>query len=245
MIKPPNKIGDTNVAYSSFLGPGFVAWHGYDEKGEKLELSVQQVLPNDLGPRTILGEVGLRHQGDETWITCQAPGITALTLRSSGGTRWVAIQSGDKWSVPVESSASGVMSCHGSDVVFTFASKETVDQTICRLGSCQSTFAKVPTAKKRIAAALGSKVATLGATRENGGVWLRIANIADLERTPGTLVFDDLVAESKRVEMPWLLETRLIAMGDSALLFVTTKEATYLMRVAADGKLEPLDVRFE
>ena len=244
MVDPPDRVGETNVAYSAFLGSGFVAWHGYDKAADDFGVSIQPILPEGLGPRQNLGVVGLRHQSEDTWITCQSPGMSALVFRGPLE-RKLMIQTGGTWAVPVQVFALGELACHGGDVTFTWGSEKGIDHSICRLGSCQNTFIKLPPVKKRTASTVGKSLASLGNVHERGGMWLRVAGAGDLEKAPGKLLFDDLFLDGKLLELPWVLETRLLPMGGAALLFVTTKESTWALEVSDDGKVQPMSVRFE
>ena len=243
MFAPPGRTAKDNVYYAAFLGRGWVGWHGLDAQ-DHVVLMTQELRDGSspFGPITTLGEVGIRHDDERTWQTCEADGMTALVFWTVAGRR-VAIRRDGKWSLAVGGSLpydQEDVSCTGRGVTLTHVDGTSLAYTSCAGATCNVKRMKLPPSAERRAVDIGDKLVVVSLAAH--GLLLRVAAPAELETSRSVLLVDPLRDGDQLLETGWVRDYRLFSMNGAAALLLSTTDGVYVLRIGADGSVKPVDV---
>ena len=262
-LKPNFRVG--NYFYSSQLLWDQVLVRGITPDNERrlftLPLNSQGTNSFEMVDIGELTEPGVIRRGEE-----EAPHITGCRTKTATIVRvrgnsddFITFEVNGKFSMPVFAPTSGVLGCHGTTATLVttgYAKSGTrLYHTACTSAGCNNRTLKAAALDRGLiemrpesvedvqAVDLAGKLLTVWRAGSRGGLRMRIAKPELFEKSPDTVLFDDLIDKHKLTDISTLLGFRLYSREDFAVLLLSSMAGLHAYRISPDGSVKPFTVK--
>lgn len=250
---------DGNPYYNQAIFWGDVVSKQYVDGADGLHILLRPIdaagmvgAPNDIGSVDEPSLVGW--SDDVPHLRACKSGSTEVIGVRSGSSIGLSLFVGGKWTQPVDGGPDPrELHCHSNQATFLNSAFE-LSHSICDATSCKKErFSKLTiyahnpdvtgTDKNELTTDLGQKVAFTWLAGSMAGVRTRIAPVAQLDKTPDTVFFDDKVQDGVMKPDSTLIEMTDLTASETSLLFLRVVQGVFVFRFDADkGALVPLTI---
>ncbi|MBL9025159.1 MAG: hypothetical protein JNL21_23375 [Myxococcales bacterium] len=253
-------VDTNNYFYNTALLWNHVLVRGIDDKNERVLVAREiDVAKRKLGPEVPIGT--LPEPGLITSDNALRPHISGCRSKDYRVVRvkgrrndFLAFYVDGKWTKPHSGQFfDGRLTCSSLGAALTFISKSgVVTETRCTSASCTTTSADLVDKRPHLAprnelydvVTVADKVVAVWAAGERGGIRVRVAPAAELDKARDVVVYDDLVYDGKAQTVSSVSDVGLVAGDDHAVLLLGSRSGVFAFRVGLDGSVTPSAVEW-
>jgi hypothetical protein len=240
----------SNYFYSTALLWEQLLYRGVNRNNEiHLYARALQRSGEPLGPEQDIGPIpqGGTAEGTPHLTGCRTAQTLAVKAEGYRDEFLTFLSAGRFTPVVAAPGRGGVLTCRNAEATLTQVNRAAAFQVRCTAAGCNETSVKLEElmGKEKEAqprdgwlqgADLDGKLLVVWAAGERGGLRMRLAPIEQIAKTADVVLYDDLVQDGKVGKMSSLVEMRLLARNEFAVLLLNTSAGVHALRIAPSGE---------